>query len=205
MAIIKNGKIHGKIGNYIYRVLNGVEIIQSYPRRIKVSDNTKVENLWFSLCAGMSSQIYQIVKDFALNIVHSRLYNNLTGIFRITLFASDSNDRLANCLDWTLLPSTEAISISGKHSDERILPTVCVTNEEVRVSISESSKPAYAVRYLPAAEYMELRCLLVHYDCDSKLARSVFEHSWDRELIGSITSARELEIDLAGLDQGLSH
>lgn len=205
MAIIKNGKIHGKIGNYIYRVLNGVEIIQSYPRRIKVSDNTKAENLRFSLCAGMSSQIYQIVKDFALNIVHKRLYNDLTSIFRINLFASDSIGRLANYQDWKPIPGTDVISIATKHSDERVLPRISIDDEKVRISLNDFTMPAYALRYLPAAEYIELRFLLIHYDFNSKLARPVYEYSWDREIIGTVILARELTIDLAGLAQPLSH
>lgn len=205
MAIIKNGKIHGKIGNYIYRVLNGVEIIQSYPRRIKVSDNTKAENLRFSLCARMTSQIYQIIKDFALNVVHKRLYNNLTSVFRINLFSSESISRSADYQDWKLIPGTDVISIATKHSYERVLPRISIADDRVDVSLNDFIMPAYTSRYQPTAEYIELRFLLVYYDFDSKLARPVYEYGWDRELIGASILTRELAIDFEDLVQPLSH
>lgn len=200
MAIIKNGKIHGKVGNYIYRVMNGVEIIQSYPRKIKISENTKAENARFSLCSVLSSRVYRVVKDFALNVVDNRLYSRLTSIFRINLFSADSVMESGEYTDWKLIPSTENIKIHTKQSDVDIFPSVSVVDGRVFISVKEFGIPPSALRCLPNAEYMELTFSLIHYDFDSELAQPVYQYSWNREVIGSMVSSKELEVDLSGLE-----
>jgi len=201
MAIIKNGKIHGKVGNYIYRVLNGVEIIQSYPRKIKVSEKTKAANARFSLCSVLSSKVYRVVKDVALNLVDHRLYRKLTSIFSIHLFSSSSIIGAEEYKDWKLIPSTDNIRIDTKEGEyNESLPSFSIINDACRLSIKDFIIPPHALRCFPNADYMELVFSLVHYDFDSELAQPVYEYRWDREVIGSAVSARKLEVDLADLE-----
>jgi len=67
MAVIKKGKIHGKIGKYVYRVVNGKEIVQSYPQQIRIAGNTVVENKRFAESSRMNARLYRLIKDFALS------------------------------------------------------------------------------------------------------------------------------------------
>src|SRR5690606_8988102 len=52
-----------------------------------------------------------------------------------------------------------------------------------------------ALRYLPNAEYMELTFSLIHYDFDSELAQPVYQYSWNRQVVGTVVSSKELKVD----------
>jgi len=88
MAIIdKNGKVRGRIGNYIHREVNGKQVIQSSPKPRKPKGGTVDQNNQFREAAQLSAIMYDEIKNFAWDRSYSYLHGRLTSSIKQLLFS----------------------------------------------------------------------------------------------------------------------
>jgi hypothetical protein len=183
MAIIKNGKIHGKLGNYVYRVVNGKEIIQSYPRFTKQRGGSILENESFGKISQQSSKIYRLVKDFALNGINTQLYNEMVRFFKRN-FSSDHeiiHDPLFD--NWRDIPSFDRLVINSNIQPGSILlknPIVTINEESCFVQFPKFELYRGLRKKLNSASHIAFGFRLIHYDFSSGMAQIVFELESER-------------------------
>src|SRR5690554_3531124 len=140
MAIIKNGKIHGRIGNYVYRVVNGQEIIQSYPRTVKPRGGTVLESKKFGKAAYQSARIFGFLKDFALNNQDGSFYCSMVSFFKKSFYSKHEIADNPVFDDWETVPGFESMVVNSKTQVSDILlekPQVSITGESCTLDISE--------------------------------------------------------------------
>lgn len=81
MAIYEDGKLKGKLGNVVYRTVNGKMVVQSYPRKPKGGYKLTDRHDEFAIATKAASRLYRQLKDFALNLTMRNLHNSLIGLF----------------------------------------------------------------------------------------------------------------------------
>jgi len=198
MAIIKNGKIHGKVGNYVYRVLNGQEIIQAYPTSVKPRGGTLLENESFGRIAQQSSRIYRLVKDFALNGISGQLYAEMVRFFKRN-FASENEIINDSRFDsWREVPGSDRLVINSNIQPGSILsanPTVTINEDICKVQFShfDFSRGRKTIR---TASYIAYGFTLIHYDFSSGMAQTVSDFESQRFSISKGFEEQYFEIQL---------
>jgi len=210
MAVIKKDKIHGRIGNYIYRVVNGVEIIQAYPRSIKPSEGTKTENTLFGNSSQVSSKVYRLIKDFALNEVDENLYGNIMTFFKRNFFSKKTTIEPGDFQDWKPIAGTGAMLINRNLQAADVLPakpSIQVQDGTCRLQLPTFSRDS-CTRKLPAdAAFISYGLTVVHYDFELESAMAIFDFDSERFLISQGFEAREIEVpmlrDGIAIDSGL--
>jgi len=199
MAVIKKGKIHGKIGKYIYRVINGKEIIQSFPHQRKVSENTKATNRIFADISKMNGKIYRLIKDFALTKVDSKFYYELMAFVKANFYDSDAIGINAYSADWQAIPGSQKIRVNHYLKVEEVLSGVPAM--DIRDGLCIVHVPQYEFKrkrnyFMQEADYLEYSISLVHYDFDLKLATAMHDYNSGRFPKTDDFPGRILEIPL---------
>lgn len=199
MAIIKKGKIHGKIGNYIYRVVNGQEIIQSCQRSTKTRGGTLIESENFGKVSQQSSRIYQLVKDFALNEVGRNLYYDMVRFFKKNFYSKIEiiNDPSYN--DWREVSGFEDMVINSKAQLDDILfdkPKVGLIEDMCIVRLDEFNFSQGSKNIIKTASYIAFGFRLIHYDFNSGLADVVSDFNSERFSISKGFEEQYFEIPL---------
>jgi hypothetical protein len=75
----KNKFLSGVIGNLVFRNLDGKQIVQSKPDKIKQSTMTKLSGSEFRSCSQWAKMIRQYLYNFLINQNDSYMYRRLTG------------------------------------------------------------------------------------------------------------------------------
>jgi len=166
MAIIKNGKIRGKVGNAIYRVVGDKEIVQSAPKKYELTENSKIESNRFGKASKLASKIYRSVKDFALNCVKETFYRELVTLFRgLQSFDFYNLDGGEN-IPWTLIPKTEALAINKVVEVDAILgsyPTATFDNDRCTIQIPEFDMNKVKGKLPTGTGFIEFTASVLHH------------------------------------------
>jgi hypothetical protein len=75
----KNRFLSGVIGNLVFRNLDGKQIVQSKPDKIKQSTMTKLSGSEFRSCSQWAKMIRQHLYNFLINQTDSYMYRRFTG------------------------------------------------------------------------------------------------------------------------------
>lgn len=199
MAIIKNGKIHGKVGNYVYRVVNGQEIIQSYPGSIKPTGGTIIENESFGKIAQLSSKIYRLVKDFALNGITGMLYTDMIKFFKRNLSSENEIINDPRFDTWKEIPGFDHLVINSNIQPGSILlknPVVSINDDICTVQFPKfdiNQRPRKTIR---TASYIAYGFVLIHYDFSSGMAQKIANFESERFSISEGFEEQSFEIHL---------
>ena len=176
MAVIKNGKISGKIGRYVYRTLNGQNIIQTYSKNPNLSENSRQAWSKFTRAAKTGSKIYQQTKTFALDFARPQTYREIVSLLRASIY-SDIDDEAEIQTDWALVPKTNPIAINKDAFLEDYLPRypdASFSETAFKVSI-----PGYMVRINrkppKGANYVEFFLSVFHTHPDMTYELSKYE------------------------------
>ena len=203
MAIIKNGKIHGKIGNYIYRVLDGVEIIQSYPRRTKQAGKPTMGNKRFGESSKTASKVYRIVKEFALNTIDGKFYGVLIALLRSNFYSDHSLAEDEKYDDWNLVPFDRFWSINKGPRLQQVLrlsPEANMSKNGCIVDLPKIEISSSFDKFIRRANYISYSIILIHYDFENDTAGIAFEYHSERMLMSRVPDAEELVITLDNLN-----
>jgi len=200
MAIIKNGKIHGKIGNYVYRVLNGQEIIQAYPTSVKPRGGTLLENESFGKVSQQSSRIYRLVKDFALNGITGQLYADMVRFFKRNFSSENEIINDPRFDSWREVPGFERLVINSNLQPSSILsnnPTVTINEDACIVQFPGFDPSRGSRNTIRTASYIAYGFTLIHYDFSSEMAQIVSDFESERFRISKGFEEQYFEIPLA--------
>ena len=203
MAIIKNGKIHGRIGNYVYRVVNGMEIIQSYPRRTKQAGKATLGNKRFGLSSKMSSKIYSIAKEFALHSIDGTFYGELMAFIKSNFYSDQSIVEEEDYRTWKGVPFDRFWSINKGPTIQQILkypPQTHMIEGIIRVQFPRIEWRNSSNKYIQRANYFSYSVILIHYDFETGQARNVFEFNSERRLKNKEYEQEDYEIRLEDLN-----
>lgn len=197
MAIVKNGKLRGQVGSSIHRVYKGREIVQSYPKTLKPSGDTLIENNLFGECSRMNSLIYRLLKDFALEHLDFELSWKTMAIFK-RLFFKRTGRRLTGLPNWRKIDEFTNFPINENILLEDILiqlPEVDVNNNKLFFWLP----PNKEINRLPSLEgafFMEFTISLIHYDFQLKLAEVIYTSNSGRRYITQGFEEQEIEVEL---------
>jgi len=173
MAVIKNGKIHGKVGNYVYRVVNGQSIVQSRPRKFELSKETKKENDRFADTSRMCSKIYRLMKDFALNKVDSSLFAYLFAFLKQNFFSLNRIDQDSFYDDWEIVSGTQNTPINAYLRVEEVLlafPKMKFENDQCIIDFPLYKHQKKRGSFIHEATCFEYSVSMIHYDFKEDLA-----------------------------------
>ncbi len=205
MAIIKNGKIHGKVGNFVYRVVDGQEIIQAYPRKTKPKGGTLVENKSFKKAAKLSSGIYQLVKDFALNEITGHLYNEMMKFFKTNFFSKRAITDDPKFDQWNKVNGFERLAINSNVKVDDILirnPKLDINGNICSISFPKFDSFPRLSRFggsrniIKDASYISFGFTLIHYDFSSGLTEVVSNFESERFILPEGFDEQHIEIPL---------
>jgi len=196
MAIIKNGKIRGKIGKYVYRIVEDKEIIQSFPEKFELSENSKIESQRFGKSIKLAASIYQSVKDFALNCVKVEFYRELVRICRglQTLGFLDLEEDEKPC--WKFVPGTSALDINKVVLLNAIMgayPTASFKESQCTVKIPGFNKETVKGKLPKEAGFIEFTASVLH---NHSSLGSYFVHNYSSGLLSVHDIIPEQEISL---------
>lgn len=199
MAIIKNGKIHGRIGNYVYRVLNGQEIIQSYPRTVKPRKGTIVESKRFGKASTQSSKVFRLLKFFSLSLQEGSLYCSMVSFFRGNFFSKTEINKDPAYDDWNVVPGFERMVINSKVQISDILlenPKVTIAGDNSTISIAEFKADPSKKSLMSDMSYLGFAFALIHYDFDDEYAEVIHYFESERFNISKGFEEQNFEIPL---------
>src|SRR5690606_37590762 len=114
MAKLIKGKLHGRIGNTVHRVFRGQEIVQSYPKTVKPSGETLVENRLFGVCSSMNSKVYRLIKDFSLNQLHYDFCLETMALLKRNLFQRNELNIVVSPDTWKRIDAATNLPINKK-------------------------------------------------------------------------------------------
>jgi len=199
MAIIKNGKIRGLIGNLVYRVVNGQETVQSAPRKSKTKKPPTELNVQFGNTVRVCTKMYRLIKEFALNALDGRFYRDLVRLLRMNLYSDQSVFDDSRFDTWNYLPDSRRMAIS-KH-----LKTEDMFNGHVRANIEDDVCEVRIPHYDPErvswklrnrADCMEFAFTLIHYDFENDHAEVIGNYTSERLWTYHQHSARTISVPL---------
>lgn len=199
MAIIKKGKIHGKIGKYVYRVLNGQEIIQSSPRSMKPRGETLVHNENFGKASQQSSRIYQLLKDFALNEVSVDLYSDMVKFFKRNFYSKKEIANAPSFDNWREVSGFEDMVINSKVQVDNILVNsteVSLIGDTCLVQLYKFNRSLNPKNIIKTASHIAFGFRLIHYDFNSGLAEIVSDFNSERFILSKGFEEQYFEIPL---------
>jgi hypothetical protein len=176
MAIIKNGKIHGRIGNYVYRVVNGIEVIQSYPRTVEPRGGTILGSKRFGKAAYQSARIFGLLKDFALNNQDGSLYCSMVSFFKKRFYSKQEITDSPAFDDWGSVSGFESMVVNSNTQVNDILlqdPQVAIIGNGCMLNIAEFEAIQESKGMMKGASHIGFGFLLIHYDFDSQFAEVV--------------------------------
>lgn len=175
MAIITKGKIRGKIGRVIYRVVGNKEVIQSFPRRPRKRSPESEQNTRFRASTAAASHFYRQIKGFASNAVEAGLYNSMTRYFMLHYAENplgvDLKKNGNEDSNWLEMRGDDrpAVTKNG-HLGDFLFSTPAMEVSLGEYSVTIPGFPAYKERqgyphpYFHDSEAVELDFMLLHYD-----------------------------------------
>lgn len=162
MAILnKNGKLRGRIGNYIHREVNGKQVIQSSPKPRAPKGGTIVENHKFQVAAQLSAMLYHPIKDFAWDRSYSYLHGRLTSAIKTLLFSDGEQQQLG-----------KYIALDKNNHLQEIfneLPTTSKAGSQLEIDIPKI-KATKGNKKLANAEYISYEVALMNFSDDGILS-----------------------------------
>src|SRR5690606_1492012 len=176
MAVIKKGKIGGKIGDYVYRTLDGQDIIQTYTRHPKQSEHSKQACKKFTSASKTASKIYQQTKTFSLDFARVQTYREIVSLLRASLYSDVKNNHKRDD-GWALVRRTDPLALNKEAYLEDYLP------QPLEVSFSETACtvgiPGFQVRgnrkAPKSANYVEFFLSAFHTHLDMTYELSKYE------------------------------
>jgi len=106
MAQLNNKKaFSGLIGNLVFRTLNGQQIVQSRPNKVKQTSNTKASASEFRQCSTWAKQLRLDLFAFLNNDTDSYMFRRLTGSLYNALMSN------------TLIPKGQRTPLNATMSD----------------------------------------------------------------------------------------
>lgn len=91
MAIINSKNITtGRIGNVIYRSLDGKQIVQIHPGKIKQTKATKISSSEFRQCSSWAKELRLGLAPFLVGLTDSYMYRRFAGQFYNALLSNNS-------------------------------------------------------------------------------------------------------------------
>src|SRR5690554_5665855 len=205
MAIIKNGKIHGKVGNFVYRVVDGQEIIQAYPRKTKPKGGTLLENKSFKKVAKLSSAIYQLIEDFALNEITGHLYNEMVKFFKSNFYSKRAITDDPQFDQWNKVNGFDRLVINSNAKVDDILvrnPKLSINGDIFIISFPKFdsfpglSRLGGSRNIIKDASYISFGFTLIYYDFSSGLAEVVSYFESERFILPEGFGEQHIEIPL---------
>lgn len=79
--ILKKNIISGSVGNLVFRNIDGRQIVQSHPGKIKQTTATKASSSEFRHCSNWAKQLRTLLIPFLIYQTDSYMYRRLTGQF----------------------------------------------------------------------------------------------------------------------------
>jgi|GEM_PF-935582 len=159
MAVIKNGKIKGKIGKHVYRVIDGKEFVQASPTSGEQTEGTKRASAKFANSAKTGSQIYRQVKSFASDFTNHKFYRELVSLLRGSVYLQYKEPQKEQS------EGTEAETVNTTESDDWLL----IQKVNPLVINKETLLDAFLDKH-PSTHFSENRCtvFLPSFNFDSK-------------------------------------
>lgn len=197
MAIVKNGKLRGQVGNSIHRVYKGREIVQSYPQTLKPSGDTLIENTLFGECSRMNALIYRLLKDFALEHLGYELSWKTMAIFK-RLFFKRTGRSLIGLPNWRKINEFTNLPINENILMEDILfqlPEVDIDNNKIFFWLPPN-KEINRLASLEGCFFIEFSVSLIHYDFQLKFAEVIYTNNSGRRHISQGLEEQEIEVEL---------
>lgn len=187
MAIIKNGFIRGRVGNVVYKVVDGKSVVTSLPRRNKENFEPQEQHGKFALAIKISSRFYRQLKEFNLNLVSSDLYNKLTSFF-VTRHSSFMIDE--QTFEWKKIGESSDLPMTKKIRPRHMLgsdPTMTIEDGTCSIFI-----PHFELRFFSSNHYrmpqgvvsMQNAVAIFHYDFESESAVPIYHWESERYNLG---------------------
>lgn len=176
MAIYVDGRLTGKVGNLVYRTVNGKSVVQAYPRPPKGGYKLTERNREFGVATRAASRLYRQLKDFALNLTMRELYSSLNGLFmREYKHLQPAGDTV----DWSLVPGSLDLRVGKRGWLEDLMDDEVVMRLED--GVCRVSVPPMKLRGRRFSKYriwketveVELAFTLLHYDFETESATVV--------------------------------
>lgn len=82
--IDKHGKVHGTVGNYIYRVLPETDVVQSKPAKVKQTETTKESASEF----GLASTTAKVIRNCLYGLIQQNYDGGMVNRFQLTVYAA---------------------------------------------------------------------------------------------------------------------
>ena len=111
MAVLKNGKLVGRVGNLVYRNVKGRTVVQSRPRPPKGGFKLTSRNSDFRVASKAASALYRELKDFALNLTTRQLYNS---IVRLLMENREVIQPEGADNEWSLVPDGHLLPVERR-------------------------------------------------------------------------------------------
>jgi|GEM_PF-2021711 len=173
MAVEIKGKLRGRIGNVVYRVVNGKQFAQSLPSRKRKKRKATMHNRHFAKASTFGSCVYGPIKRFGLNAVDYSFYHKLVSIGKKQIFNEHALLEHEKYHDWNLIPDTDYLEINPKSDVNRyfgVLPNLIVDNNEIVVQVEAIKFGNYKKLALKDANNFQICISLVHYTFDEVYA-----------------------------------
>lgn len=134
MARLKNQKIiSGLIGNLVFRNLNGMQVVQSHPGKIKQNEATKTSATEFGQSSSWAKQLRVGLEPFLVHLSDAAMYQRFTARLYAALLANTAlpkNERTPLNADMTSMAGFEF----NRHAPfvTQFLPAVSATMDAQR-------------------------------------------------------------------------
>src|SRR5690606_25648856 len=176
MAVLKNGKLIGKVGNLVYREVNGKLIVQSRPRPRKGGFKLTSRNSNFAAASKVAARLYAQMKDFALNQTTRDLYSSLVRLFMESpeVLQAEKKDE-----DWSLVPDSHLLPVEKRSNwhllmGDELVAEVADGNCYIEIpALVKNKKSGPAHRAWKDATDLEVSYALIHYDTEFESATVV--------------------------------
>lgn len=156
--IDKYGRVRGLVGNLVFRVVNGEEIIQSRPKRRKRSGNTIIQNQQFADGTELGGALYVQLKDFGWNRCYSYLFGKLAAYLKRFLHSD-----LANAAQGEYLAMDKHDALRKLFKEA--FPSATKRGDVVTVHVP-SVKPFNKNFQLAHADYLSYEVVLMGFSSD---------------------------------------
>lgn len=158
-TIDKSGRIRGSVGNYVHRLVNGKQVLQSAPKPRKPSGGTIDMNDRFRGAAELSGIIHQELKNFAFDRAYSYLHGRLTGLLKRQFFSDMEEQEIG-----------EYLPIDKDNRLQLLFPTLPIASKQenhlqIEVPEIKASKKNNKLAY---AEFISYEVKLIGFADDEK-------------------------------------
>lgn len=199
MAVLKNGKLVGRVGSLVYREVNGRTIVQSRPRPPKGGFKLTSRNSNFAIASKAASALYQELKDFALNLPTRELYTAMISLLMENPTALSSENGKG---DWSLVSGSHSLPIEKRPNLSALLKDELVSeiaDGKCRLmipSVKWQDKKGVAHRLWRDVSEFELTYTVLHYDFETTSASVVEQWTSDRLPKAKVSEPLDLDCEL---------